>query len=378
MAAIATNTAGRLKAAGLLSLGLAAAGCTSEARTPDASAPAPPAVKVALAHSKDIPLETNFTGRVEPVDRVELRPRVGGAIDAVLFREGEAVAAGAPLFRIDQRPYQLAVRRARAQVTTVQARLDRARQELARAEQLAKADAVAIEELERRRAEVGTLEGELEAAQAAAADAELQLDFTVVRAPVAGRVGRAELTAGNLVSGGPGASRLAVLQSTDPIYVYFDVDPATAERARRTKRSEWRATVSTLGDEIRVLSGPVDFVDTGVGDQTGTLKLRARIGNPRGDLVPAAVVRVAFRHGTAANAVLVPDLAIGTEQGVRHVLVAADDGTVEYRPVSPGTKVGSWRVITDARVTAGERIVLPGMPGLRPGMKITPVEEVVR
>ena len=378
MAALRTNTVRWLKAAGILSLGLAAGGCASEARTPDAAAPTAPSVKVAFAQSKDIPLETSFTGRVEPIHRVELRPRVGGAVDAVLFREGEAVAAGAPLFRIDQRPYQLAVRRAHAQVTTVQARLARARQELARAEQLAKADAVAIEELERRRAEVATLEGEREAAEAAAADAELQLDFTVVRAPVAGRVGRAELTRGNLVSGGPAASRLAVLQSTDPIYVYFDVDPVTAERARRTKRSEWRATVSTLGDETSVLTGPVDFVDTGVGDQTGTLKLRARIRNPRGDLVPAAVVRVAFRYGTAPHAVLVPDLAIGTEQGVRHVLVAAGDGTVEYRPVSPGAKIGSWRVITDAHVKAGERIVLPGLPGLRPGMKITPVEEVVR
>ena len=159
MAAIATNTASWLKAAGILSLGLAAAGCAGEARAPDAAAPIAPPVKVALAQTKDIPLETSFTGRVEPIHRVELRPRVGGAVDAVLFREGGTVAAGAPLFRIDQRPYQLAVRRARAQVTTVQARLARARQELARAEQLAQVDAVAIEELERRRSEVGTLEG---------------------------------------------------------------------------------------------------------------------------------------------------------------------------------------------------------------------------
>ena len=335
-------------------------------------------MKVVAAQQRDVPLETSHTGRVQPVHHVELRPRVGGALEAVLFREGAAVRAGAPLFRIDPRPSAFAVRRAAATVATVRAQLARARQELERAEHLAKADALAVEELERRRAEVSTLSAQLEAAEAVAADAALHLEFTTVRAPVAGRIGRAEVTIGNLVNGGDAAgTRLAVLQSLDPIYVYFDLDPATAARARGTDRALWRATVSPLGGGPD-LTGPVDFVDTAVGDQTGTLKVRARLSNPRGDLVPSSVVRVTFRHGTSAGAILVPEVAIGTEQGMRHVLVAGPEGTIEYRPVTLGAKAGDWRVIADGGVRAGEQVVLPGMPGIRPGMKITPVEEVVR
>jgi RND family efflux transporter MFP subunit len=372
-----TNSSKSVVAGAAIAALIITSACASQAKAPD-PAPGAPSVKVVTAQQRDIPLETSHTGRVQPVHHVELRPRVGGALEAVLFQEGAAVPAGTPLFRIDRRPYEFAVRRAAANVGTVRAQLARARQELERAEHLAKADALAIEELERRRAEVSTLSAQLEGAEAAAADAALQLEFTTVRAPVAGRIGRAEVTIGNLVNGGDAAgTRLAVLQSLDPIYVYFDLDPVTAGRARETDRARWRATVSPLGAGAD-LTGPVDFVDTAVGDQTGTLKVRARLANPRGNLVPSSVVRVTFRHGTTTDAILVPEIAIGTEQGMRQVLVAGPDGTVEYRPVTLGAKAGNWRVITEGGVRAGEQIILPGMPGLRPGMKITPVEEVVR
>ncbi len=188
-----------------------AAGCTTRA---DSTAPAaPPRVGVALAEQKDIPLETTFTGRVEPVHRVELRSRVGGALDAVLFREGATVRAGAPLFQLDRRPYEIAVRRAEAEIATVEAQLTRAREEFARAERLAAADAVAVEEVDRRRSELATLAARLEAARAVAADAALNLDWTLVRAPVSGTIGRAEVTVGNLVTGGPGdGTRLALMR----------------------------------------------------------------------------------------------------------------------------------------------------------------------
>ncbi len=198
-----------------------------------------------------------------------------------------------------------------------------------------------------------------------------------MHAPVDGRIGRAEVTAGNLVNGGPGSgTRLAVLHSIDPIFVYFELDPGTAAAAMAHPRNAWSATVVPL-DGGTALSGPIDFLDNGVGMQTGTLKVRARLANSDGGLLPGSVVKVAFRYGTAERATVVPEIAVGTDQGARYVLIAGADGTVEYRPVSLGAKAGSWRVVRDA-VRAGEQVVLPGLPGLRPGMKVNAVEEVVR
>ena len=351
------------------------AACATQAES--AAEPPPPSVPVVAAERRDVPLERTYTGRVEAVDTVELRPRVGGALDKVLFREGTTVRAGAPLFEIDRRPYAIALRRAEAEAATVEAQLARAREELQRAERLVAADAIAVEEVDRRRAEVGALEGRRDAARAAVQDASLSLEFTTVHAPVSGRIGRAEVTAGNLVNGGPGTgTRLAVLHSMDPIYVYFDLDPATAAAAMQVPRSHWSATVAALDGRSNA-RGAVDFVDNGVGEQTGTLKVRARLANPHSRLLPGAVVKVTFRYGVAEGATVVPELAINTDQGARYVLVAGADGTVEYRPVSPGAKAGSWRVVHDA-LREGERVVLPGPPGLRPGMKVNPVEEVVR
>jgi multidrug efflux system membrane fusion protein len=351
------------------------AACATQAKS--ATEPMAPSVSVVTAEHRNIALESTFTGRVEAVHTVELRPRVSGALDQVLFREGTVVRQGTPLFQIDQRPYAIALRRAEADAATVEAQLARAREELQRAERLAAVDAVSVEELERRRAEVGTLEGRRDAARAAVQDASLNLEFTTVSAPVAGRIGRAEVTAGNLVNGGPGnGTRLGVLHSIDPVYVYFELDPATAASAMGHSRGVWSATVASM-DEGATVTGPIDFVDNGVGLQTGTLRVRARLANPDGRLLPGAVVKVAFRYGTAKGATVVPELAIGTDQGARYLLVAGADGTVEYRPVSLGAKSGTWRVVNDA-VRAGEQVVLPGLPGLRPGLKIIPVAEVVQ
>ena len=351
------------------------AACATQAKS--AAEPTAPRVAVVAAEHRSVPLESTYTGRVEAVHTVELRPRVGGALDEVLFQEGSTVRKGTPLFRIDQRPYAIALRRAEAEAATVDAQLARARDELHRAERLAAADAVSIEELERRRAEAGALEGRQEAARAAVQDAALNLEFATVAAPVDGRIGRAEVTAGNLVNGGPGSgTRLAVLHSIDPVYVYFELDPSTAAAALGHSRHRWTAIVTPL-DDGEPLSGPIDFIDNGVGQQTGTLSVRARLRNPSGRLLPGAVVRVAFRYGLAEGAIVVPELAIGTNQGARHVLVAGAGGTVEYRPVTLGAKAGSWRVVNEA-VRAGDQIVLPGLPGLRPGMKVNPVAEVMR
>lgn len=348
------------------------AACATQART---SVDAPlPRVPVVAAQHRDIPLQNSFTGRVEAVHTVELRPRVSGELDAVLFREGQIVQKGAPLFRLDQRPYLIAVRRAEAEAATIAAQLARAREESARAERLVSSDAISIEELERRRAEVVTLESRLEMARAQVNEAALHLEFTTVVAPVTGRIGRAEVTVGNLVSSHTGsATRLAVLHSVNPVHVYFDLDPATAAEAARSSRNLWRATVAGMNGGATV-SGPIDFVDNGVGADTGTLRVRARLDDVAGALLPGTVVKVNFHYGIARRSTVIPEVAIGTDQAGRYVLIANDDGTVEYRPVSLGAKAGAWRVVSTA-IQPGDRIVLPGLPGLRPGMKVAPVEE---
>lgn len=360
---------------GAVALASTTAACATQAQS-TAAHPEPPTVKTVAAAQEDVPLEATFTGRVEPMQRVELRARVGGALDAVLFREGARVTAGTPLFRIDRRPYAIALTRAKAELAGIEAQRSRADQELARAERLVAQDAVSAEEVDRRRGEAAERTAQAEAARAAVADAELQLEFTTVRAPVAGTIGTLDVTVGNLVTGGPGnGTRLALLQSLDPVFVYFDLDPTTAARARRVNQSAWQARVTPFeGGEA--ITGPIDFVDHGVGTQTGTLRVRARIPNAGGRLLPSSVVRVAFRYGTAEDATVIPDVAIGTDQGQRYVLVANGSGVVEYRPLEIGPKVREWRVVANGAVRPGEQVLLPGLP-IRPGMIVVPQPAVL-
>jgi len=355
---------------------LAGVACSGAQATATPHAPLPK-VRVVAVQQRQVPLEASFTGRIEAVHAVELRPRVSGALDAVLFREGAFVKEGTPLFRIDARPYAIALRRAEADAATVSAQLTRAREESQRGERLAASDAVSTEELERRRAEVAGLEARLDVARAAVEEASLNLGWATVSAPVSGRIGRAEVTKGNLVKGGDGgATRLAVLHSVDPIYAYFELDPVTAAAAAQQGQSQWAALVSSFDGKAQA-RGVIDFIDNGVGQQTGTLRVRARLANSDGRLMPGAVVKVAFQYGTLPSATVVPEIAIGTDQGMRYVLVAGKDGTVEYRPVSVTSKTGAWRVVDNA-VRPGELIVLPGLPGLRPGMKVTTEIEVLQ
>ncbi len=351
------------------------AACVIEAKSTPAATP--PKVGVVAAEERDIPLEAGYTGRVEAIHTVELRPRVSGALEQILFKEGGRVSRGAPLFRLDQRPFTIALERTRAEVATVQAQLTRANEEMERAQRLVSKDAVSVEELQRRQSEAAALKGRLDAALAAFQEASLNLEFTTVTAPVNGQIGRAEVTEGNLVTGGPGqGTRLGVLHSMDPLYVYFELDPATASKALDHPRTEWRAVVTPL-DGGPSVKGPIDFVDNSVGVSTGTQKVRVRVPNRDGRLLPGSVVRVAFRYGTDARATVVPERTIGTDQGARFVLVTSSDGTVEYRPVTLGSRAEGWRAVSDA-VRPGEKVVLPGLPGLRPGMKVTPVSEVLQ
>lgn len=342
----------------------------ASAETAPAAAPAP-VVHVAVAQQRAVEPQFAQVGRVEAAHRVEIRPRVGGHIDAVLFREGDVVRAGQPLFRIDPRPFDVALERARADLQLARAREALARSEAERAQNLLKDQAISAEEAERRGAAHAEAQARSAAAQATVQAASLDREFATISAPASGRIGRAMVTAGNYVAAGSGQP-LATLTATAPLHVYFDLGDAAliGQIAAERKPGRWQARVINPQTGDTLANAPVDFMDNEMAGPTGTLRLRARIDKPAADLVPGQFVRVQLA-GTATESILIPEKAIGTDQGQRFVLVVQPDQTVEYRAVTLGALHRDERVISRG-LQAGEKVIVSGLMKVRPGMKVQP------
>lgn len=343
---------------------------TAAAASTAAAAPAP-VVHVAAVQRRAVAPQFTQVGRVEAARRVEIRPRVAGHIDAVLFREGDIVRAGQPLFRIDPRPFDVALERARADLQLARARESLARSEADRARRLAGEQAISAEEAERRGAAHAEAIARSAAAQAALQAAALDREFAVVTASTQGRIGRAMVTAGNYVAAGSGQP-LATLAATAPLHVYFDVGDAAliGRLAAEREPGRWQARVIDPQSGAALATAPVDFVDNEMAGATGTLRLRARIDKPTAGLVPGQFVRVHLA-GTAVDSLLVPEKAIGTDQGQRFVLVVKPDQQLEYRAVGLGPLHGDQRVIASG-LQSGEQVVVSGLMKVRPGMKVQP------
>lgn len=336
------------------------------AQAATAEAP-PPAVQVATVQQRSIAPRFAQVGRVEAAQRVEVRPRVAGPIDAVLFREGEIVRAGQPLFRLDPRPFDIALERARADLQLARAREALARSEAERAQRLAQELAISAEETARRVAAHAEAQARAAAAQAQLQAAALDREFAVVTAPIAGRIGRALVTRGNLVAAGS-AQALATISSVAPLHVHFDVgDPALVAELAADRRRGWTAEITDPRTGTPIASAPVDFVDNEMAGATGTLRLRARIDQPAG-LVPGQFVRVQLA-GRPADTLLVPEQAVGFDQGQAFVLVVTPQQQTEYRRVQLGAAQGGQRAVA-AGLRAGEQVVASGLMKLRPGMKV--------
>lgn len=344
---------------------------SAAAAGPVAAPPAPP-VTVDTVQQRTIEPHAAQVGRVEAAQRVEIRPRVAGPIDAVLFREGETVRAGQPLFRIDPRPFDVALERARAELQLARARETLAASEAERARRLAAEHAIATEELERRAATHAEAQARSAAAQAAVQAAQLDREFTTVTAPVAGRIGRALVVAGNYVAAGNAQSPLATLSAVSPVHVHFDLgDPSLiAQLAAARQPTRWQARILDPQTGAAITTAPVDFVDHEVAQQAGTLRLRARIDTPTPNLLSGQYVRVQL-VGASQPALLVPERAIATDQGKRFVLVVGPGQVAEYRPVQLGALHGEHRVVT-AGVKQGEQVIVSGLMRARPGMKVQP------
>lgn len=353
----------------IVSAGLVAACNRTDAQP--AGTPPPPGVTAAPVVARDITEWDEFTGRLEAVDSVAIRPRVSGFVAAVKFDEGSIVKRGDLLFLIDPRPFQTEVDRLRAELLRARATVERAQNELARAENLAAENAMSSEERGRRAAFAAESAAQVEAVEAALRAAELNLEFTRVTSPIDGRVGRAIVTAGNLVSTGPGeATVMTSVVSVNPIYATFEADEQTFLRygdVARRAGLEIRMALANEKDFPR--TGKMDFLDNQINPATGTIRGRAVFQNGDRALTPGLFVRLRLPGNGSYPGVLIQDRAVGTDLDKRYVYVV-EDGAVEYREVELGPIVDGLRVVRNGLVS-GDVVVINGLQRVRPGAPVT-------
>jgi multidrug efflux system membrane fusion protein len=372
---LATATVAALAALAAGTLGWRA----SQARQAPAAPSATP-VSVAVVEQAQVATWDEFSGRLEAVDRVDVRSRVAGAVQAVHFHEGALVHRGDLLVSIDPAPYAAEVDRANAQVVAAKARLAYAKSEGERARRLWEESAIAQRELDER--VNGQLEAEanLRAAEAALQSARLNLSYTEVRAPVPGRVGRLEVTVGNLVAAGPGAPVLTTLVSVSPIYASFDADEQVVTAAleqlkggadARARLQRIPVEMGTAASEDTPYKGHLQLVDNQVNAKSGTVRVRAVFENSDGALMPGQFAKVRMGRATTQPALLINERAVGTDQSKKYVMVVGPDNKAAYREVSLGATVHGLRVVSTG-LKEGERIVVSGLQRIRPGSLVLP------
>lgn len=340
----------------------------------------PPPVTVAKPVVKDVVETDDFTGRYEAVDFVEVRARVTGFMDQVAFRDGTFVNKGDLLFVIDKRPYKATLDGAEAALGAAQARVNFAEGDLGRAEQLRQTGNITEQLLEQRRQNSLTAKADLNQAQAAAREARLNYEFTEVRAPISGRIGRRMVSEGNLVNAN--TTLLTTIVSLDPVYFSFDIDERAylsyqkLARERGRERGALTGTdvlVSVTGEKEATRKATLDFIDNRVDAATGTIRARATVPNPDLTIVPGVFGIVAVPGSPPYRGVLVPDAAVATDQDRRQVWTVNPDGSVTPKPVRPGPKIDGYRLIREG-LTGDETIVIKGLQRVRPGAKVTPQE----
>ncbi|MDG2526557.1 efflux RND transporter periplasmic adaptor subunit [Stenotrophomonas sp. HITSZ_GD] len=353
------------------------AGCGS--RAAEQGAPPPPAVGAAPVLVKQVSQWDEFTGRIEPVESVELRPRVSGYIDKVNYAEGQEVKKGDVLFTIDDRSYKAELNRAQAALVRARSQAELGRSEASRARKLADQQAISTESWEQRKAAADQAVADVLAAEAAVETARLNLDWTRVRSPIDGRAGRAQVTAGNLVSAGDAASVLTTVVSQDKVFVYFDADEGTFLRYSQMARSGERPSerdgqlpvrIGLVGEDGYPHTGRVDFLDNQVTRSTGTIRVRAVLDNAQRQFTPGLYARVQLLGSGEFKAVLVDDKAILTDQDRKYVYVVDKDNKAQRRDVQLGRTAEGLRIVTSG-LAAGDRVIIDGVQKVfMPGMPV--------
>lgn len=358
------------------------AGCTPASSQSAGAQPPPPSVTVASPEIREFTPTETLTGRIEAIDSVEIRPRVSGYLSEVRFQAGQLVAKGDVLFVIDPRPFQAAAQRAEADLETAKIRLGWAGREIERAEQLLKTRAISTEEADLRRTRLSEARAAVSSAEASLITAKLNVEYTEVRSPVAGRVSRALVTPGNNVSGVDGfTTLLTTVVSVDPVYGYADLDESLLLKLNRLRRdnklpvdSDGRIVIRlALADEDGYPhEGRVESFDNRIDPATGSLVLRAVFPNADKALIPGLFAKMNIPSGERTSALLVPDAVVGTEQSLKFAYTVSSSNTVEKRFVTLGPLVEGKRVITTG-LKADDRVIINGtMRVMFPGQPVTP------
>jgi multidrug efflux system membrane fusion protein len=362
--------AGRIAAQATL-IALAAFLLQACGRPADAQGGPPPAMPVSVAPAVQravTDLET-FSGRLEAAEFVELRPRVGGTIEKVHFTDGASVAAGTLLFTIDPRPFEAEVARAESQLAAAKSRAELAQTELTRAQKLLESRAVSRQEFDQLSAGARTSEADIKAAEAALRVARLNLAYTSVRAPIAGRLSRANVTAGNLVNE---QVVLTTIAATNRVHAYFDGSEQTFLRVKAAGNAKPVVRMGLANESGYPHQGTLDFVDNRLNPQTGAIRLRASFDNRDGRFVPGLAARLTMTTSAPYQATLVPDRAIGTDQNRKTVVVVGADGQPQFRVVQLGPLQDGMRVVLGDAVKPGENVVVEGLQRIMPGVPVQP------
>jgi multidrug efflux system membrane fusion protein len=344
------------------------------------AAPAATPVSVATVEQRELVSWAEFSGRLEAIERVEIRSRVSGVVEQVHFSQGALVKQGDLLVSIDQAPYQAEFERAQAQLLAAEARVALAANEHERGQKLMSTQNVSQRDLDARLNALREAQANERAARAALQSARLNLDYTQIRAPIGGRIGRLEVTVGNLVAAGAAAPLLTTLVSVDPVYAGFNADegsllkalatlPAEAGKPRDLKRIPVQMTTAT--NEAAPISGHLNFVDNGIDVATGTVRVRAVFDNKDGALMPGQFVRLRMGQARSEPALVINERAVGTDQNKKFVFVVGKDHKAQWREVTLGTAAEGLRIVTSG-LEAGEQIVVNGLQRIRPGATVAP------
>ncbi|WP_218043362.1 efflux RND transporter periplasmic adaptor subunit [Oryzomonas rubra] len=349
---------------------------------PTAAAPPPPQVGVVTVKPQNVRIWSEFSGRMRAVDFAELRPEVSGRITGVRFKEGQIVKAGEVLFVIDPRPYEAAVAKAEANLVTARTNAGFARTERERAANMVQTQAIAQRLYDERANADRVARAAIQVAEAELKQARIDLDHAYVKAPIGGRVSRAEITLGNRVQAGAGAPLLTSIVSNDGIYADFEVDEQTYMSSIRAhadtpaKERQVRVEVTVQGDEAHPYQGTIQSFDNRIDPASGTIRARARFDNKNGALVPGMFVAVRLASSSENAALLVPERAVGTDQSKRFVYVVGDNGKVAYREVRLGQQARGERIVL-AGVRPGDRVIVDGLQHVRPDSTVR-VQEVAQ
>ena len=337
----------------------------------------PVPVRIEEVVVREVDVWSEFSGRLAAVEEAAIRPRVGGIVEGVHFKDGGLVAKGDLLFTIDAAPYKAEVAKAEGQLASARASLAMAKPEFARGESMIKDHAISLRDFEQRKNTLLAAEAAVKSAEAAVTRARLDLSYTEIRAPISGRAGRAELTIGNLVGAGADAPVLTTVVSASPVYADFDMDEATFLRyAGGTGANNFTIIPITLslageGESTPPRTGRIHSFDNRLDGKSGTLRVRAVFDNADGALVPGLFARVRMASAGKTRAVLVDDRAVATDQDKKFVYVVGAGNKAEYRAVTLGPMAEGLRIVTNG-LQAGEKIVTGGLQRVRPGQEVTP------